>query len=270
MNTTTDRTDKLAEALEIGIKTLAECVAEVAGNAIPAPALIKASKPDSPLGKMRDALAAHKAAALHREGEHQAELVGKWEGAEYWMPLAWALCADECGEEACTELVWEGGTVPEPWGDRWLKYEDEAKRLIALVRANTSALQASSVVPAEPALDEDEKRMVAFVKGHAGGYFLPGWDGHRLAALIERLAARRDSEERKPLSDPKYLLPHPYLFAKVSMVMPLFQEARDALTAISEAQRKLHGISPTLAARMDAAGTYSLDDWQADNIGPKE
>ena len=59
---------------------------------------------------------------------------GEWEGAEEWMPLAWELCAEECGEEACTELVWEGGPVPEPWGDRWLKYEDEAKRLIALVR----------------------------------------------------------------------------------------------------------------------------------------
>ena len=49
-----------------------------------------------------------------------------WEGAEEWMPLAWELCANECGEEACTELVWEGGPIPEPWGDRWLKYEDQA------------------------------------------------------------------------------------------------------------------------------------------------
>jgi hypothetical protein len=61
-----------------------------------------------------------------------------WEGAEYWMPLAWELCADECGEEACTELIWEGGPIPEPWGDRWLKYEDEAKRLIALVQKHTT------------------------------------------------------------------------------------------------------------------------------------
>jgi len=67
-----------------------------------------------------------------------------WEGAEYWMPLAWELCADECGEEACTELIWEGGPIPEPWGDRWLKYEDEAKRLIALVQKHTTP-------PAQPA-----------------------------------------------------------------------------------------------------------------------
>lgn len=76
-----------------------------------------------------------------------AEQVGpvapEWEGAEEWQPLAWALCAEENGEDACTELVWEGGPIPEPWGDRWLKYEGEAKRLIALVRKAASASSAS-------------------------------------------------------------------------------------------------------------------------------
>lgn len=67
---------------------------------------------------------------------------GGWEGAEEWMPLAWELCAEENGEEACTELVWEGGPIPEPWGERWLKYEDEAKRLIALVRKHVPTPQA--------------------------------------------------------------------------------------------------------------------------------
>lgn len=62
------------------------------------------------------------------------KLADKWEGAEEWMPLAWELCANECGEDACTELVWEGGPIPEPWGDRWLKYEDQAKEMIAMVR----------------------------------------------------------------------------------------------------------------------------------------
>jgi len=64
-----------------------------------------------------------------------------WEGAEYWMPLAWELCADECGEDACNELIWEGSPIPEPWGDRWLKYEDDAKRLIALVYKHTTPQQ---------------------------------------------------------------------------------------------------------------------------------
>jgi hypothetical protein len=64
-----------------------------------------------------------------------------WEGSEGWESLAWELCADENGEEACTELIWEGGPIPEPWGDRWMKYEYEAKRLIALVQKHTSPPQ---------------------------------------------------------------------------------------------------------------------------------
>ena len=56
-----------------------------------------------------------------------------WEGGEEWEQLAFQLCADECGEESCNELILEG-CPPEPWGDRWLKYESEAKRIIQLVR----------------------------------------------------------------------------------------------------------------------------------------
>ena len=60
-----------------------------------------------------------------------------WEGAEEWEPLAWQLCADEHGEESCTDLIWDIGVIPEPWGDRWQTYEDEAKRMIAMVRKCT-------------------------------------------------------------------------------------------------------------------------------------
>ena len=99
------------------------------------------------VGPIREA--ARIIAALEKQPAASGEpLSGKWEGAEEWMPLAWELCADECGEEACTELVWEGGPVPEPWGDRWLKFEDEAKRLIALVRKHAPAAQpAPALVP---------------------------------------------------------------------------------------------------------------------------
>ncbi|HAX23096.1 MAG TPA: hypothetical protein DCY64_22770 [Hydrogenophaga sp.] len=58
-------------------------------------------------------------------------------------------------------------------------------------------------------------------------------------------------------------LPPNYMLAKLQMVMPLMQEARDALTAISVEQMKLRGISATLAERMDEAGTFSLDNWLA-------
>ncbi|MBP7610126.1 MAG: hypothetical protein KA760_11550 [Steroidobacteraceae bacterium] len=71
--------------------------------------------------------------------------------------------------------------------------------------------------------------------------------------------ARCTAQDRK---DVEAQLPHAYLLAKLAMIMPLFQEARDALTAITEAQRRASGISATLADRMDAAGTYSIDDWR--------
>lgn len=72
-----------------------------------------------------------------------------------------------------------------------------------------------------------------------------------------------------PLTDSA--LPPAYMLAKLQMVMPLLQEARDALTAITETQRKLYGISASLADRMDEAGTYNLDDWKrAHGIGAQE
>lgn len=77
------------------------------------------------------------AESLDREPKPVAS--GRWDGAEYWMPLAWELCAEECGEDSCNELLWTGGPIKEPWGDRWLQYEDEAKRLIALVHKHAPA-----------------------------------------------------------------------------------------------------------------------------------
>jgi hypothetical protein len=74
-------------------------------------------------------------AALRAQPAPDEQAAGQWEGGEEWERLAWHLCAEENGEDACTELIWEGGPQPEPWGDRWLKYEGEAKRLIRLVRA---------------------------------------------------------------------------------------------------------------------------------------
>ncbi|EWS54330.1 hypothetical protein [Methylibium sp. T29] len=68
-----------------------------------------------------------------------------------WEQLAWQLCAEEHGEDACNELIWEGGPIPEPWGDRWLKYEGEAKRMIALVRQYAPpAASGDSTPPSEP------------------------------------------------------------------------------------------------------------------------
>jgi hypothetical protein len=117
----------------------------------------------------------------------------KWEGCEGWEPLAWALCAEEHGEEACTELIWEGGPVPEPWGDRWLKYEDEAKRLIALVREHVPAAPSQPVeqVPsdADYAFDDLNLRLIEVTEER----------DHLRAALATQPTASAAGELGRPL-----------------------------------------------------------------------
>nr|DAT24721.1 MAG TPA: hypothetical protein [Caudoviricetes sp.] len=72
-----------------------------------------------------------------------------WQGAEEWEPLAFQLCADENGEESCNELLWDGGVIPEPWGERWLKYEDEAKRMIEYVRKYAAPVRTKDLTDEE-------------------------------------------------------------------------------------------------------------------------
>lgn len=79
-----------------------------------------------------------------------------WDGAEEWERLAFELCADEHGEESCNELIWSDF---EPWGERWLKYEDEAKRMISLVRKHIAPVAAPQREWAE--LDDDEVTEIA-------------------------------------------------------------------------------------------------------------
>ena len=109
---------------------------------------------------------------------------GKWDGAEEWMALAWELCADECGEDACNELVWEGGPVPEPWGDRWLKYEGEAKRLIELVRKHVPSAQPAAVP--EPLSDEQIAFCIHEARMESGTFKRDGTMSFRIARAIER------------------------------------------------------------------------------------
>ena len=45
--------------------------------------------------------------------------------------------------------------------------------------------------------------------------------------------------------------------ARLGAMMPLFEEARDALPAISEAAARLHHVDLTLADRMDSVGIPS-------------
>lgn len=109
-------------------------------------------------------------AALASKPVQGGVITCQWEGAEEWMPLAWELCANECGEEACTELIWEGGPIPEPWGDRWLKYEGQAREMIAMVRKHVPGLAAQPVREpmSDKECDEIAKRTLAEVASRRG------------------------------------------------------------------------------------------------------
>lgn len=88
--------------------------------------------------------------------------------------------------------------------------------------------------------------------GTTGGYLLND-AVDEITALRARIAEQEAASQERP---------HAYMLAKLAMVIPLFEEARDALTAITEQQRVTHGISASLVDRMDVAGTYSVDDWR--------
>lgn len=78
------------------------------------------------------------------------EPVALWQGANEWEQLAYELCAEEHGEESCHDLIWDGGYPPEPWGERWQKYEGEAKRMIELVRKYAPSAPVQAVPDWQP------------------------------------------------------------------------------------------------------------------------
>lgn len=102
-----------------------------------------------------------------------------WEGAEEWEKLAWHLCAEENGEDACSELIWEGGPIPEPWGDRWLKYEGEARRMIDLVRTHVPASQEA------PAAQKDALTIIEALVGYIEQHTCTHEQTHRGGAIWE-------------------------------------------------------------------------------------
>lgn len=54
---------------------------------------------------------------------------------------------------------------------------------------------------------------------------------------------------------------------RLKEIVPLFQEARDALTAIPLASAKLHNLDLSLGIRMDRAGTRTREQFDADRLG---
>ena len=69
---------------------------------------------------------------------------------EGWELLAMALAAEE--HDDIHRLIWCGGPIPEPWGEVWEQYEDEAKRMIELVKKHAGPALSSHTAPAEPSV----------------------------------------------------------------------------------------------------------------------
>lgn len=116
--------------------------------------------PDDLVAK-RDALAILDAALAAPETQPDT-----WDGAEEWERLAFELCADEHGEESCNELIWSDF---EPWGERWLKYEDEAKRMISLVRKHTAPVAAPDTwTSVKDAMPQSGVTVLAYYKNRNG------------------------------------------------------------------------------------------------------
>ena len=77
----------------------------------------------------------------------------------------------------------------------------------------------------------------------AGQYPTLTTDIHFLHDYIERYPQPPDGQVNEP-----------ELRARLKAMMPLFQEARDALPAITKTAMMLRGLSPSLADRMDDVG----------------
>lgn len=147
---------------------------------------------------LRDALTGRASLAASAGSEPVA-----WTGGEEWEQLAWHLCAEEHGEDACDEVIWEGGPIPEPWGARWMKYESDAKRMIELVRrfyTPPSPPEGMVMVPKEPTED-----MLEAVEEEVGGhcYSCSKWrasydDCRRIwAAMIAAIPPTSSADSRK-------------------------------------------------------------------------
>jgi hypothetical protein len=80
---------------------------------------------------------------------------------------------------------------------------------------------------------------------HVLGDVVLGWNAAVAAALAVPPAAPAQGDERFELAQ---------LRARLAAIFPLFQEARDALTAIPLASARLHGVDLSLADRMDHVG----------------
>jgi len=158
----------------------------------------------------------------------------------------------------------EEGLVAVPKGDVWLTkldelvpkehpehehdYEAEAERLLAAPRAQPVA-QPENCTSLADYIAEAERNPEDAAALKAARTQFAQWRATQSAAPV----AARDARDEEI----------GYLRWRLETIIPLFEEARDALTAIPLASAKLRGIDLSLGDRMDRAGTATRTDYAA-------
>lgn len=117
---------------------------------------------------------------------------------------------------------------------------------IAMIEAETLQRAADAIVKVRTQYLPDMKACKALTIAES-----------EILALIPGQAAARLEEMRRDAADAAY-----YKW-RLTEIMPLFEEARDALPAITLPSAKLHHIDLSLGVRMDAAGTRTREEFDA-------
>jgi hypothetical protein len=115
--------------------------------------------------------------------------------------------------------------------------------------------------PSRPILlsDKQMRSMSAFdgAGSRWGPYEAEDADLSFIAALVNFWRSEEGKQMRENADNAAY-----YKW-KLKAIIPLFEEARDALPAISQVALRLYNLSPDLADRMDRAGTSTRADFDA-------
>lgn len=83
-------------------------------------------------------------------------------------------------------------------------------------------------------------------------------DGFGLGPICDEAAAELDRLQARVA---ELEVDADYYVWRLQVILPIFQEARDALPAISLASAKLYRVDLSLGDRMDKAGTATRDDF---------
>lgn len=99
------------------------------------------------------------------------------------------------GHDDPNHLIWEGGPIPEPWGEVWCRYEEPAKEILRLV---DGCLTPKGCTPVEPSGWQPIETAPDSVQGEYPDYGLY-WNGHHVG--VGYTYVEDDGEDTRRFSD---------------------------------------------------------------------